>query len=99
MPLPLERGDRKIVISAVGILVVVVVVAALFGAPTRDETTGVPSTYSPASDGAKAAYLVLAQLGYNEERWELPPTELSTLDSDTSRVTLILAEPFLEGSA
>ena len=35
-----------------------------------------PSSYSTASGGAKAAYLLLAHAGYNEERWESPLDQL-----------------------
>ena len=54
------------------------------------EGQGVPSTYSTASNGAQAAYLLLHELGYHSERWEKSPTELPL---NTEGNILILAEP------
>src|SRR5204862_4593767 len=47
------------------------------------------TTYSSASGGAKAGFLLLRQLGYHVERWEKPQSELKP-DEHT---VLILADP------
>jgi hypothetical protein len=96
MPVPLEPGDRKILIITAVLLLVLVAVALRFAPTPAAVSTGVPSTYSAAKDGAKAAYLLLKDLGYNTDRWDLPPGELP---GDTAEVTLILAEPESPASA
>jgi hypothetical protein len=59
------------------------------------QAIGFPSSYSTEWAGAKAAFLVLQQIGYGTERWEQPPQSLPEDPQDT---TLILAEPFERGT-
>jgi hypothetical protein len=86
----LDPGDRKMLLIVGGLLIVLVLVVLI--APTSGEspTGGIPSSYSSASDGARAAYLLLKESGYSVERWASPPTELP---KDSAGVVLILAEP------
>ena len=49
-----------------------------------------PSSYSAASGGAKAAYLLLKESGYHVERWDKPPRDLPKGDLSA---LLILADP------
>jgi len=87
----LDRADRTLLIGA-GILVVVLAFAtAVLSPASRGGRTGFPSTYSTSWDGAKAAYLLLEELGYDVKRWDRPPNELNELAEDQ---TLILANPF-----
>ncbi len=90
MPFAVGGGDRKLLISAGVVLVVLMVLAAIFtpGEPVRSQF---PSSYSAASDGAKATFLTLKELGYNIERWEDSPTQLPKNPVGT---VLILADPF-----
>ena len=83
----LSSGDRKILIIA-GVAFAVLVVLGFLLAPNNTETN-VASTYSTASEGAKAAYLVLQDLGYRVERWQRPIRELKP-DNNT---VLIVADP------
>lgn len=96
MPVPLEPGDRKFLIVAGGLVLVVLVVALAFSPPPAEPRQGFPSSHSAAPDGAKAAFLLLKDLGYQVERWERPPTELP---SEPASALLILAEPFFPSSA
>jgi hypothetical protein len=91
MPSTLDPGDRKLLIIAGTILLLLIVATVLF-APSPDEAEGqgIPTTYSTTNSGAQAAYLLLRQLGYQSERWEKPPSELPP-DSDGK--ILILAGP------
>lgn len=93
MRVPLDAGDRTLLIVA-GVLLVVVSLAAVLFTPQggASQTPGFPSSYSTASEGAKAAYLLLGELGYRTERWSDSPTELP---DPPSEVVLILADPFL----
>ena len=88
MSLKLNRKDRKLMLGAGIVFVLLVVVALVFGSggQGRDEY---PSSYSTASGGAKAAYLLLADTGYKVQRWEKP---LSYLPEARAKI-LILAEP------
>ncbi len=93
MPVPLEPGDRKLLIIAGGVLLVALVLT-LAVSPPAQQAAGFPSSYSAASDGAKAAFLLLKDLGYGVERWEQPPTGLPAEPAGT---LLILAGPFFPG--
>jgi Domain of unknown function (DUF4350) len=91
MPSALDPGDRKILIIAGTVLVLLVVATVIFAPPANDaEGQGISSTYSTANNGTQAAYLLLRELGYRSERWEKSPTELP-VDSDGD--ILILAGP------
>jgi hypothetical protein len=90
MPFALSSGDRKLLISAVVMLVILILVASVF-APQNPASVSYPSSYSAASDGAKATFVLLQELGYNVERWEDSPT---ALPKDPRGMVLILADPF-----
>ncbi|MBV9609231.1 MAG: DUF4350 domain-containing protein [Acidobacteria bacterium] len=84
----LPSGDRKLIVIF-GAIVLALIMVAAFITPQQDEDIAYPSTYSPLSGGAKAAYLLLAENGYNVERWEEPPRDLPTGED----ALLIIAEP------
>jgi hypothetical protein len=90
MPRNLDAGDRKLLIAAGALVVVLIVSSALLSPRQGQGISAYPSTYSAHWDGAKAAYLLLHDMGYKVTRWELPPTELK---DDPSTQTLIFAEP------
>jgi Domain of unknown function (DUF4350) len=90
MPHTLDTGDRKLLIVA-GVLLVVLVVSSAMLSPRRSEGMSMyPSSYSTNWDGAKAAYLLLQESGYQVSRWEESPTELK---GEPSAQVLIFAEP------
>jgi Domain of unknown function (DUF4350) len=90
MPNTLDAGDRKLLIGA-GVLLVVLVISAALLTPRRSEgMSAYPSSYSTNWDGAKGAYLLLQDLGYRVSRWDESPTELK---GDASKQVLIFAEP------
>ena len=93
---PLDPGDKKILVLA-ACLLVLMTGAALF-LSTREEglPPGFPSSYSTDSTGAKAAYLLLAEMGYHVERWMSPPGELPERPEST---LLIVAGPIIPVSA
>lgn len=90
MPARFDRTDRSILIGAVVLVVVLAFATALLNPERRGGRTGFPSTYSASWDGAKAAYVLLEELGYDIVRWARPPTEL---EDDTEDRVLILANP------
>jgi hypothetical protein len=90
MPRNLDAGDRKLLAGA-GVLLIILIVSSALLSPRKSEgASAYPSTYSAHWAGAKAAYLLLHDLGYNVSRWEQSPTELK---GDASTQTLIFAEP------
>jgi hypothetical protein len=91
MPSTLGPGDRKILIIAGSILLLLILATVTLAPPANDaEGQGIPSTYSTANNGAQAAYLLLQELGYRSARWEQSPTELP---ENPAGDILILADP------
>jgi Domain of unknown function (DUF4350) len=91
MPSALGPGDRKLLLIAGGILLLLIAATvALAPSESEGEGSGAPTSYSTTKSGAQAAYLLLGELGYNTERWERSPTELP---SEPAGTVLILASP------
>jgi hypothetical protein len=88
MPFQLSGGDRKILLIAAAVFIALVLGAMLFVSPASNQES-IPTTYSSASSGAKAAFLLLQNQGYRAERFERSPAEI-LIYRDT---TLIIAEP------
>jgi hypothetical protein len=90
MPAKLDRTDRSILIIA-GILVIGLAIAtSILSANGKAARAGFPSSYSSSWDGAKAAYLLLQELGYDVKRWDKSPTEF---EGDPQNQIFILASP------
>jgi hypothetical protein len=75
-----------------GALLLIVIVSIL--APKPDDKDPTPTTYNSGSAGAKAAYLLLPELGYKVERWDSPEEELDRVDA--ARTTLIMADGVID---
>ncbi|HVB36732.1 MAG TPA: DUF4350 domain-containing protein [Candidatus Acidoferrales bacterium] len=90
MPYGLDRNDRKLLIGVGVLFVVLVVVSTIISPPQITGASSIPSSYSPSWDGAKGAFLLLQELGYDVSRWERSPTDLPL---NASNEVLILAEP------
>lgn len=96
MPAFLDAGDRRLLIGAgIAMVVLLALTFALAPAPAQ-QSIGSPSSYSPEWAGAKAAFLLLNQLGYRAEHWERPPEELP---AEAESTVLILAEPSADASS
>ncbi|MGE5323672.1 MAG: DUF4350 domain-containing protein [Actinomycetota bacterium] len=89
MPLKLPASDRRLLLWAGGIILVLVVALAVQSSDQGESM--IPSSYSSGSHGAKAAYLLLKEEGYNVERWEQSP---DALPADAANTTLVMAYPF-----
>jgi len=86
-----SRGasDKKVLLwMGGGVLALIVVVAIL--APRRNERNFRPAIDNAGSAGAKAAYLLLGQLGYKAQRWDAPEAGLDEVDAE--HTTLIMAD-------
>ncbi|HKI12775.1 MAG TPA: DUF4350 domain-containing protein [Candidatus Acidoferrum sp.] len=88
MPVGIAPSDRKLLLAGGVLLLLMLTASAVLAPPADQQESPVPSTYSAQSEGAKAAYLLLAHLHYPVRRWENPPTEL---DPDSRKTLLILA--------
>jgi hypothetical protein len=88
VPMRLTAGDRKILIITAAIFVVMVVAAFLLNRGT-DSDAEIPTIYSTASGGSKAAYVLLKESGYRTDSWEQPLADLG----EGKGKFLILAEP------
>jgi Domain of unknown function (DUF4350) len=95
MPAFLDAGDRRLLIGAGVAMVVLLALTFALAPPPAQQSIGYPSSYSPEWAGAKAAFLLLNQLGYHAERWERPPEDLPANPQGT---VLILAEPSEDAS-
>ena len=88
MSLNIAPRDRKLLLGAFIVFILLIVGVVVLGGE-RGEKLEIPSSYSTASGGAKAGYLLLAQSGYDVRRWERPLTDLPK----PAGTTLILADP------
>jgi hypothetical protein len=89
MPLRIAPQDRKLAIGF-GVLLAVALLLSIFVVTTDSGRGALPSSYSAGNDGAKAAFLLLQQMGYSPARWTQDPRKLAEL---APHATLILAEP------
>ncbi len=96
MRIALDRGDRTLLIVSGALLVLVGFAGALFRSSAGEEGPGFATSYSTASGGAKAAYLLLEELGYSVERWASAP---NALPDDARKVVLVLADPYIPASS
>ena len=83
-------GEWKFLLIFCGCVIALVIATGLL-APARQDNDPTPSTWNSGREGAKAAWLLLGQLGYQEVRWERPEAELAGVDA--AHATLVLAEP------
>jgi len=88
MPLSIDPRDRKLLLGA-SVVFVLLIAGVVFLGGDPGEKRETPSSYSTASGGAKAAYLLLEQSGYQVRRWERSLVDLPK----TAGTTLILADP------
>jgi len=87
MPLNLSPQDRRLIFVA-GALFLVCTLLAIFLSPP-ESSAQFATSYSSASEGAKAAYLLLQESGYGVERCSRRPAELN----NPPNTVLILADP------
>jgi hypothetical protein len=90
MQIALDRADRKLLIVAIALMVMLVGATAML-APPEAAPAPASSSYSPGGSGAKATYLLLGELGYHTQRWSQPLTELP---EPPDGAVLILADPY-----
>src|SRR5271165_2016655 len=87
-------GDTRILIG-VTLTVLAVIIAGAFFAPAREDNDPTPSTDNSGAQGAKAAWLLLSQLGYRTERWDRPASDLNEVDAQHTTLILAAAQPLV----
>lgn len=88
----LNRRDRRLLLGCGALVVALIVVVAILS-PANEDDDPTPSSYSVAPHGARAAFQLLQQAGYQVERQE---DSLAERDETTdAHTTVIFAEPFL----
>jgi hypothetical protein len=91
MPLKIAAEDRKLAVAFAAVLALALVLAIFL---VSGGDAGVPSSsFASSNRGAKAAFLLLEQMGYRPQRWTRPPRELASLPSNA---TLIIADPLTD---
>jgi hypothetical protein len=86
----LTTEDRKILI-ALGVVMVVLLGVVGFLVQSDSGSNSYPSSYGTGTGGAKAAFLLLQQTGYDVRRFHQAPKSLEDFEKGT---TLILLDPF-----
>jgi hypothetical protein len=95
MPGAITSADRKLLLGAAAVALVLMAGTVVIGPGERKSESSVPSSYSPDSGGALAAYLLLEDLHYDVHRSEESP---AALDGHGRGAVLIIAEPTEEPS-
>ena len=96
MPAFLDSRDLRFLIGAGVVLVVLLGVTFAVGPAPAQQSLGYPSSYTSDWPGAKAAFLLLQDEGYQAERWEKSPEDLP---ANPDGALLVLAEPSQGASA
>jgi hypothetical protein len=73
----LDAKDRRLLIGCMIAVVVLAFVTAFLSRNEDEDDNTVPSSYLTGRHGARAAYELLQQSGYNVQRWEQPLSDLS----------------------
>jgi Domain of unknown function (DUF4350) len=91
MPALLDARDLRL-LTATGVVMLVLLglTYATSPPPPAQQAIEFPSSYSSNWAGAKAAFLLLGQLGYRVERWEQSP---ENLPMDAQGSVFVLASP------
>jgi hypothetical protein len=90
MPGGLEPSDRKLLLAAGAVAILLAAGTFALAPPARDQQAAAPSSYASNSGGALAAYLLLLNLHYDVHRWEESPAQL---EGRGNNALLVLAEP------
>jgi hypothetical protein len=83
------QQKRFVLLLAAAMMAAILLVS--FFAPAAEDDDRSPSSYNSGSAGVKAAYLLLAKLGYKAERWEGSAGDLGEVDAP--HTSLVLANP------
>jgi hypothetical protein len=89
----LDPKDRKLLTICLGVVVGLAIATAFFSRNQNSDDNPVPSSYLTGRHGARAAYELLQQSGYDVQRWEQSLSDLA--QQTNSQTVVILAEPMI----
>jgi hypothetical protein len=85
----LDSKDRKLLLICMGTVVLLAVITGVFARNQNNDDNPLPSTYLTGKHGARAAYDLLAESGYQIERWEQPLSELAQRTNPETVVIIV----------
>ena len=88
----LDPRDRRMLLLLLGLILVLFVLLAIITPSEDPDSNPLPSSYLTGTHGAKAAFTLLQQNGYQIERWHSPLTDLAA--TANSSTVLIIAQPY-----
>lgn len=88
-----DHRDKMLLLNCAALVAILILVLALFSPGNNDEDS-TPSSYSTAPHGAKAAFELLRQSGYQVERQSDSLTQIE--DRVDEHATVVFADPFLQ---
>jgi hypothetical protein len=88
----LDPKDRRMLAILLSLVAVVLILLAVFTPGDDPNQNPTPDSNLPGQHGAKAAFTLLQQSGYQVQRWQQPLGELA--EQATPGTVLVLAEPF-----
>jgi hypothetical protein len=93
----LDPKDRKLLVICLSTVAILAGIMAFFARNENNNDNPLPSSYLTGRHGARAAYDLLQQSGYNIQRWEEPLSGLAA--NADERTVVIFAEPILTAPA
>jgi hypothetical protein len=88
-----DHRDKMLLLGCAALVAILILVLALFS-PAGNNEDLTPSSYSNAPHGAKAAFELLRQAGYQVERQSDSLTQIE--DRVDEHATVVFADPFLQ---
>jgi hypothetical protein len=88
-----DHRDKILLLSCAALVAILILVLAVFS-PGNTKEDLIPSSYSTAAHGAKAAFELLRQSGYQVERQSDSLAQLE--DRVDEHATVVFADPFLQ---
>jgi hypothetical protein len=89
-----SRGisDKRVLLWMFGSVLLLIVIVSIL-APKPSDKNPLPTVDNSGTAGAKAAFLLLGQLGYKVDRWDAPEEDLDQVDAE--HTTLIMADAII----
>ena len=87
----LDKRDRQLVGIFLALVLLLLILVAVFTPKADDDRNPLPGSNLTTRHGAKAAYTLLQDSGYQVTRWELPLATLA--DRANPQTVLVLAQP------
>jgi len=90
----LDKRDRQLVAIFLALVLILLILVAVFTPKADDDRNPLPGSNLTTKHGAKAAFTLLQNSGYQVTRWELPLATLA--DRANPHTVVILAQPLTQ---